>query len=375
MKFKRPKNCYEDKIEHQRRNFYNGHSRYIEDNLYYRRERSHRCNDDDMFCRKERSCKQNADLNYGEKRSQEYHDDTSDYKKFRGEFRQALQRIEKGWERLFESYIEKLNQQKEENKELHVFSVEPRESIDEKKVEVVSDDDLEIVKEEEVIELKPNSDVVEYKGMEADVADEIPQEVMKVESNIDLQTVEEEVKVEEKVAGSVKLSNVEIQEVSYHRANISVWDCVWNPGWFDSLESLQFQSSCPIRSRNVAYVPKSAHKEYWDWCALCNHSWRIENNLGDRGKFRVMRVQYFKHECERYTRVLRDHKHTCEELSFLYPSNLFLQVFAQRLKDLVFLSINASDSRTNLFEEGGNDGDLLALGFTLKTDISGPPGR
>ena len=134
-----------------------------------------------MYCRKERSCKQNADLNYGEKQSQEYHDDTSDYKKLRGEISQALQRIEKGWERLFESYIEKLNQQKEENKELHVFSVEPRESIDEKKVEVVrDDDDLELVKEEGVIELKPNSDVVEYKGMEDDVADEIPQEVMKV---------------------------------------------------------------------------------------------------------------------------------------------------------------------------------------------------
>ena len=181
LRFEHPKNCYEDEIEHQRRNFYNGRSRYVEDNLYYRRERSHRCKDDDMYCRKERSCKQNADLNYGEKQSQEYRDDTSDYKKLRGEISQALQRIEKGWERLFESYVEKLNQQKEENKELHVFSVEPRESIDEKKVEVVSDDDdLEIVKEEGVIELKPNSDVVEYKGMEDDVADEIPQEVMKV---------------------------------------------------------------------------------------------------------------------------------------------------------------------------------------------------
>ena len=109
---------------------------------------------------------------------------------------------------------------------MHVFSVEPRESIDEKKVEVVSDDDLEIVKEEEVIELKPNVDVDECKGIEDDVADEISQEVMKVESNVELETVEEEVKVEEKVADSIKLSNMQVQEVSYHRANISVWDYV-----------------------------------------------------------------------------------------------------------------------------------------------------
>ena len=109
LRFTRPKNCYEDEIEHQRRNFYNGRSSYVEDNLYYRRERSHRCKDDDMYCRKERSCKQNANLNYQEKQSQEYHDDTSDYKKFRGEFRQALQRLAKGFERLFECYEGKIN--------------------------------------------------------------------------------------------------------------------------------------------------------------------------------------------------------------------------------------------------------------------------
>ena len=96
--------------------------------------------------------------------------------------------------------------------------------------------------------------------------------------------------MEEKVADSVKLSNVQVREVSYHRASISIWNYVWNLGWFDPLESLQFQFPCPICFRNAAYVPKSAHKEYWDWCVLCNHSWRIENNLGDRGKFRVMRV-------------------------------------------------------------------------------------
>ena len=141
-----------------------------------------------------------------------------------------------------------------------------------------------------------------------------------------------------------------------------------NPRWFDPLESLKFQFSCPIRSRNVDYVPKSAHKEYWDWHILLTHIGWIENNLGDRGKSGKWRVKHFKHECERYTRALRDHKYTCEKLSFLYYSNLFLQVYAQCLKDLVFLSADASNSRTNLFEEGGNDGDLLALGFTLKTD-------
>ena len=152
-------------------------------------------------------------------------------------------------------------------------------------------------------------------------------------------------------------------------------DCVWDPRRLDGWKTFQFQFSYMIFLVLVECVTRSAHKEYWDWHALLNHSWQIENNLGDRGKFRVMRVRYFKHECERYTRVLRDHKHTCEELSFLYPSNLFLQVFAQRLKDSVFLSIVASDSRTNLSEEGGNDADLLALGFTLKTDVSGSPGR
>ena len=52
LRFERPKNCYGDEIEHQRRNFYNGRSRNVEDNLYYRRERSHRCKDDNMYCRK-----------------------------------------------------------------------------------------------------------------------------------------------------------------------------------------------------------------------------------------------------------------------------------------------------------------------------------
>ena len=83
--------------------------------------------------------------------------------------------LKKGLEHLFESYVEKINQQKEEKKELHVLWVEPRKSVDEKKAEVVSDnDDLEIVKEEGVIELKPNSDVVECKVMEDNVVDEIP---------------------------------------------------------------------------------------------------------------------------------------------------------------------------------------------------------
>ena len=79
-----------------------------------------------------------------------------------------MQRIEKGFERLFEFYVGKINQQKEEKKELHVLWVEPRKSIDEKKVEVVGDDDLEIVKEEEVIEVKPNSDVAELEEREDD---------------------------------------------------------------------------------------------------------------------------------------------------------------------------------------------------------------
>ena len=128
-------------------------------------------------------------------------------------------------------------------------------------------------------------------------------------------------------------------------------DCVWDPRRLDEWKTFQFQFSYMIFLVLVECVTRSAHKEYWDWHALLNHSWQIENNLGDRGKFRVMRVRYFKHECERYTRVLRDHKHTCEELSFLYPSNLFLRIFVQRLKDLVFLSVHASDSRTNLSEE------------------------
>ena len=87
---------------------------------------------------------------------------------------------------------------------------------------------------------------------------------MKVESNVNGEMVEEKVKVGEKVAGSIKFSNVQVQEASCHRVTISVWDCDRDPGWFDPLKTLQFQFLCPILCRNADYVPKSAHKEYWE---------------------------------------------------------------------------------------------------------------
>ena len=52
----------------------------------------------------------------------------------------------------------------------------------------------------------------------------------------------------------------------------------------------------------------------------------------------MLRVKHPKHKCERYTRVLRGFRHTCEENIFLYLSNLSLQ-----------------DLRTNLFQEERND--------------------
>ena len=51
------------------------------------------------------------------------------------------------------------------DQEVQMGKVEPRKPIDEKKVEVVSDDIVEVVKEEEVIELKPITDVVELESI------------------------------------------------------------------------------------------------------------------------------------------------------------------------------------------------------------------
>ena len=47
-------------------------------------------------------------------------------------------------------------------------------------------------------------------------------------------------------------------------------------------------------------------------------------NVGDRGKFEVMRVKYNKHKYKRYTKILRDYKHTCGGSCFLFASDLSL---------------------------------------------------
>ena len=76
-------------------------------------------------------------------------------------------------------------------------------------------------------------------------------------------------------------------------------DCVWDPRWFTEWTTLRFMFSSPILSKDADYIPRSAHKKYWKWSILTNHIWWIENNLGDRGKFRVVRVKHNKHECRR----------------------------------------------------------------------------
>ena len=109
--------------------------------------------------------------------------------------------------------------------------------------------------------------------------------------------------------------------------------------------------------------------EFWGWSMNNHHIWLVEDNLGDRSKSGKWRVKHFKHECERYMREMKGLKHTREKNTFLYPSNMYLQVFVKRLKDSKFSSFDGiygweisylQDSRTNLFEEGGNDRDQVA---------------
>ena len=77
--------------------------------------------------------------------------------------------------------------------------------------------------------------------------------------------------------------------------------------WFDEWQDLQFQFPSLLLFRIKNYIPKSAHKEYWDEGMLIAHIWQIENNLGDRGKFRVIKG---KHKCKRYMRAFRGYIHT-----------------------------------------------------------------